>query len=182
MQTISELNSKWWYRLLKVSYFAFLIVALFLTTSYIGNETSPYPVLDLDNSYLVCLNEDKSTDFKLSFRKVNQVENSFIAYIFLEEHWYRDDLIGRLCNSKNDYYDPQSVFNDNYVPINERSRLNWREKVLERHELIKSDKVVGSWLTTVFFIMLSWAFVIGAFEIMRRVFYYIVLGKIRPKK
>lgn len=182
MQTILEMNNKWWYRLFKVSYFGLMIVALSFITIYVGNQTSPYSVLDLDNSYLVCLNEDKSTDFKLSFREVNQVENSFIAYTILEKHWDRDDLIGRLCNSKNDYYDPQSVFNDNYVPINERSRLNWREKVLERHELIKSDKVVGSWLTTVFFIMLSWAFILIAFEMVRRIFYYVVLGKVRPNQ
>lgn len=182
MKTISELNEKWWYRLLKVIYFALIIFTLFIVTSFVGNETAPYSVLDLDNSNLVCLNENKSVNFKLSFNEVNRIEKSSSAYRVLEMDRDRDDLIGRLCGTKKDYLNSLPALNNtgSYVPVSNRTGVDWRKEVLERHLLIKNDKIVGSWKMTIFYIMLSWVFIFIIFEILRRIFYYIILGKIKP--
>lgn len=184
METIKDLNSKWWYRLSKVVYFAIMIMVLFITTAYIGNETSPYSVLDLDNSHLVCLKDNKIVNFKLSFTDVNRIEKSSVAYRVLEKDWDRDDLIGRLCNTKKDHNVAIPPINNtgSYTPVSNRTGVHWREEVLERHEIIKNDRVIGSLISTFFFIAIAWMLTFLAFEILRRTFYYIVLGSIRPKK
>ncbi len=174
MQTVSELNTKWWYRLVKVVYLVALVVVSLSVANTVLNNTAPYMTIDLDKSTLVCLKGGGLVNYVISFSEVNRIENSSVAYRVLEKDWDRDDLIGRLCNIKD-----RSDNSGSYIAVNS---YNWRQEVLSLHRLDKVDKQIGNWYLTFFYGLFSLFVVCMFFEILRRSFYYVVLGSLKPKK
>jgi hypothetical protein len=66
MKTLSELNEKWWYRLLKVAYIILFITSLIsaLVIPYAAN--SSFTILDPENTTISCnVNSDKVVDFSI---------------------------------------------------------------------------------------------------------------------
>ncbi len=61
MKTMVDLNSKWWYRLLKVVYVCFFAYVALGFISEIFHYNKPYSTLDETRSEVVCLKGNKET-------------------------------------------------------------------------------------------------------------------------
>lgn len=151
METISELNAKWWYRFLKVAYIILLVTAITLGIS--GIYSSSNPVYDGNKSYIQCEN---GKSFILN-------EHGFFAPGGVLSI-YSDDRASQLCINvtEENQLDLSGETNGNYRLVMHYSERDWSSVVMYSIFVIVSNFVI--------------------FEIVRRVFYYIVLGSIRPKK
>lgn len=194
MQTISDLNKKWWYRFIKVLFFSLIAIAIYFATIINLKNNVPNEEISLNNSFLICEAGNNKT---FSFQTINTVKNSRYAYEKLEEDWTRDDLIGELCGIvkpqiKNEYIpiSSQSIgFDiDRYdalevarASLEEKIQL-WRKEVLSSHKLEKNNVTIGSWFEFGALYFLSLLSIVVMAEFIRRIFYYIVLGKIKPEK
>ncbi len=178
MKTVAELNEKWWYRLLKVTFAIAFIFSVFVAVALVFNEMRPYEVLDLDKSKLICKNPNGSLNFSVSFTEVNKSEGSMYAYQNLEKDWDRDDLIAELCNITIPTVTNKSGFSNREYTV---KKDGWREMVLSLHSLEKVNKTIGSYWLMFLFILITLFAIVISFEIVRRTFYYIVLGSLRPK-
>ena len=166
METIKDLNSKWWYRLLKVVYVGLFVIALIGGYELIVDSYNT----EVDNkaSFIKCENGQK---FYLE-------ENNF--YIsWSNELRGAGDVIARsmsLCAGI-----PVENFNIlNFVEDRDSNQMGNVRSLKKNYELVVVDKVLwGDFLITIFLIIL---FIPLIFELIRRSFYYVILGSLRPKK
>lgn len=164
MKTLSELNSKWWYRLIKVIYIAsYLIIVVGSIVAIFYNFS---PEFDNAKSYIKCEN---GKEFILS-------ENGYDLYSDYMSHSnqvYAEDL----CFDGIIEFKKEEIGNLEFkkpIVISETEKSG-------RYELI-SKYTNRDWFSTVGFSILT---ILGTgiiFEIFRRIFYYIILGSVRPKK
>ncbi len=183
MKTVAELNEKWWYRLLKVAYYFCFVTVCFLIVNQIVISTKPFETLDLQQSNLVCLKSDRTLNFKISFEEINRIKDSTSAYKVLYKDWDRDDLIGEICNTKNLNDKPLTQTNTGlggYTPIGGKN--NWRKDVLDLHKIEEVNKVIGSYWITFFLSCIAIIIVLLCFDLVRRSFYYVILGSFVPHK
>jgi len=174
--TIAYLNIKIWYRLLKVVYvFIFISVSIY-TVSTIVDDYSPYKIVDWDKSLILCDNGDTYTFNELSHKNLG---------FTLEEN--TDQLgVKRLCGGiTNEFLDKKYGPNSNSQISPEdflKSKgfydtpkdINYKTKTIY--------KTIGGW-HLVFGYSIFWILMIcTVLEIIKRAFYYIVLGKINPPK
>lgn len=167
MKTIADLNSKWWYRLVKVVY----VFLLFSWT--IGTAVGVYflfePEFDNENSYIAC---ESGKNYRLS-------ENGIFLY---SEYmgYYDDKLAKELCTStetmtaeeyEEKYGEPPKTF----------LSLDLEKYRLTEYKLI-SVYTERDWIATIWYMFLGFLGWLLFFELVRRIFYYVVLGKLIPKK
>lgn len=184
MQTISELNAKWWYRFLKVIYIGGFIVTTVSVTIDIINTKRPEKVIDIDNSYLVCRDGNNK---KISFHDVNLIENSNTAYLSLRniDSNRETSRIDRFINGGTALTVAKLCALD--VPANisqiENSEFDtWVANVANSFTLIEVNKTNGDWITVTGVVILWLVIFVFGFEFVRRIFYYIILGKIKAEK
>ncbi len=162
-KTVSHLNSKIWYRLIKVIYFVLLLVFLVIPpTAVFYSYGSEY---DQTNSYIKCAN---GKVFYLS-------ENGFYIY-----NGYMSD--SNKASAKNLCFDGVR----NFVKEKIGTMEFLKPQVISETESSGGYELVNkytnrNWFATVGFSILSIAIVLLVFELVRRIFYYVVLGKINPK-
>jgi len=182
METISELNTKWWYRLLKVVFVASLLISLLIAV------VTPYffypKKVDLTQSVIRCDNG------KVLDMSNYNVSGSYVPY-------------NEASKIKYECLDADSGLNSEEVEIVEYAKANGktREEAMQalsqyRTDRFNSEGVISmgdnytftviykdiEWLKIMFSILISSLTAIFIFELVRRCFYYIVLGSIRPKK
>lgn len=161
MKTISELNNKWWYRLIKVIYLAILLVAFI---GYpIGIFFSYGPEYDNDKSYIKCAN---GKDFILS--KNGIYLNS--DYMYSSDK----DKAESLCFDGTVNF-TKDEFGKTHLRITSKTENSGKYELVNLY-------TGRNWIATVGFSLLSMFGVSLAFETMRRIFYYVILGSIKPKK
>jgi len=186
MKTISELNNKWWYRLVKVVFIGFALFCMVVSVFIIQDDNKPRQVKDYKinciadytnkksffaekdaDTYIYkygtdtvyqSLSEDNKQKIRnncdISKEEADTATTKAIAYITQQEN---------LGATKEDI---QNYINDNMRPY-----------------LITEDYVTkGSYIKVISYSLLSILAILLVAEIIRRVFYYIVLGSIRPKK
>lgn len=136
MKTISELNAKWWYRLMKVAYIITALVFIASIFGYMAYDSKP----EIDRNQTVgrCGNGKL-----LSF----QNESVSRAYEYNDRF-----TLGGLCGDDSYSFSVAPV----YTPF----------------DLINFGLGSGVFLLVLFLFL----------ELVKRVFYYIVLGKIMPPK
>lgn len=161
MKTISELNAWWWYRLLKVVSL-FLLLA-FIVGTPIGIFINYGPQYDNDNSYIKCAN---GKTFKLE-------PNGIYTYSDYLDSYDIEKAEG-LC-----FDGTIEVVEDRFGE--KRPQITSRTTNSGKYELI-SIYTERDWVATIGFTLLSIVGYLVFFEIVRRVFYYILLGSIRPQK
>jgi hypothetical protein len=187
MKTISELNAKWWYRLLKVIYLAIFTLSFVAVVIQINDTLSPYQVLDFKNSKVVCLSGNKN---QVTFNDLLlKVDKDDLKYERLDAV-----KIASICEIVGPYGELFSMsdgeptrmsradYNSFYSIENRPLALEWSAKVVNMVQYEKSYTTIGSWLDVIGAILLAIAIVAVIFELIRRIFYYIVLGSLRPKK
>lgn len=191
MKTIADLNSKWWYRLIKVVYI--LALLFFLIAPVVGIVFSYAPEFDGINSYARCKDG----------RTVNLIKND--VHLYSEYVWSSDDKIikDRCANSftleevKNGISDDQVI---NRMLANSNTEYNveaaleagatkkqigdYLKTQIEKNTeyTLVSAYTPRNWIATIGFSLLSVVITLLVFEVAKRIFYYILLGSIRPHK
>ena len=148
-KTINYLNTKWYYRFVKVAFILLSLLAVVIVLSVTFESSKPYQTFDNDKSYITCSNNVKyylpSTGVSL-----------YSSYLY---SWDIDKL-NTLCGSNT----PLNLFNN------------------QRFKLVSVYKDVGSWPEAIFSCLIAFLITFLTIEVIRRIFYYIVLGKVFPKK
>ncbi|MFA7285309.1 MAG: hypothetical protein WC011_00470 [Candidatus Paceibacterota bacterium] len=162
---LNYLNSKWWYRLIKVSFvFLFLLSFILPVVGIIFKNT---PKFDNSESYVKCANGKK---------------------FILNQHDFSDSFAWRSDKEKaeNICFDGVIKFRDMGNSRGFLSGFMTSEIVSEtensgKYELI-SKYTKTNWFNMIVMSLLSLALTIIVFEFIRRLFYYIVLGSFLPEK
>lgn len=185
MKTIAELNEKWWYRVIQV--ITVIIVLLWAAdiTERTAEYYSPQMVLSLEKSNVQCLVGNQSS---FSFKELSSTfskENLAIKDLDPE-------LLAALCEIKDPFGDTipkgTEIFNfmteekaDQYLE-NPEIVKQWEDEIAKSYSVNEIEEMEGSWIGVVWRIVAQILMVLVAVEIIKRTFYYIVLGSIRPKK
>ena len=157
--TIAYLNTKIWYRFLKIIYIFVFISALIYALNEAIEEYSPLEVIDSDKSLIICDSGDIYT-----FNEVRNVSDD------REMRWLCLDPAEkiRIEQSFSGVYQRFLREKGCFIPVN--------------YKIKTTHKTIGGW-HLVFGYSIFWALIICAVsEIIKRAFYYIVLGKINPSK
>lgn len=163
METIKDLNSKWWYRLLKVAVIVSFLISFLVYSDFVYDIYSP----QYDNvaSNIECAN----------------------GKVFYLEEWGFYAGTGRL-----------SVYGDNRAKehclyLTTENELDLKNALKDEETRPTLDMIFGGYTLNIVYEERKWFLtivgIIGVFilhlivfEIVRRIWYYIVLGSIRPKK
>jgi hypothetical protein len=151
METIKDLNSKWWYRLLKVFYVMALLIAV--SVALFELVDSAKPSYDGNLSYIQC---DNGKVFILNEWGLLLVGDRLSSY--------QSDRASQLCTS---------VTIDGELDTSNQSNSVY-EIVVKYHDF--------NWFSVSIYSLIVIINLVLTFEVARRIFYYIILGSIRPKK
>lgn len=157
-KTLPYLNSKTWYRAMKVIYLlSFLVIVALIITLF--SVEGDFNVTDIPNSKIICqYGNERQFLVKEIFDK-NELPSALPEY-------YRsagDEFSQKILNScEISKIVTRSDQPSGFIPDPYR---------IEE----KTKKQFG-------YLLLSLLITIGVFEVIRRIFYYIVLGSIKPKK
>ena len=158
MKTISELNNKAWYRATKVIYLlSFLaIIALIITLFSVEGD---FDVVDVSNSKIICqYGNEKQFLVKEIFSK-DELPTVLPEYYRSAGNEFSEKIL-KYCEI--DKIKTRSDQPNGFIPDPYR---------IEE----KTKKQFG-------YLLLSLLIAVGVFEAIRRTFYYIVLGTIRPQR
>ncbi len=167
-KTLAYLNSKVWYRLLKVIFIILILIssgiAIAIAFSEVGSYQEDYTVVcNYGNKETFLANKDKGIwnipshyDYKDSLAKLPEATKKEIKTAC---GMTTDELNTKLTATLNGNDDGKKLF----------------ELIRTKINIYTTNKAISLSLSFVFVILIF-------FEIIRRVFYYIVLGKFRPNK
>ncbi|MDB4992403.1 MAG: hypothetical protein JWL75_648 [Parcubacteria group bacterium] len=183
MQTISELNKKWWYRLTKVIYFITLFIVIVIPVWIMWVQSAP--TFDISKSYVECNNGLKLDSNTLSTKGVFLYDN-FIPY-------ESENKVRFLCASDSDIAEiARKAYPNGYSSLSDEviaSIMRANQDAFLEHATISSVnyRIVSIYTSRDWQSMLGYSAVIIVsvallFEAIRRIFYYVFLGKIRPSK
>lgn len=188
MKTITELNSKWWYRLLKLSY-VLLFITIFLSSSFLiynlkapkngnireafeyasKNENSDFAKQLTSLVYTGCLDDEaKKSNIDLSpFKKMILSKNQVKEILEnAPKEANKDLLIEKLV--ERGYI--LEGFNDSQYKIDDCK------------EFLGMSEVSNPWKAWKLFVLYEIAFLIlilALFEGVKRSFYFVLLGKVK---
>jgi hypothetical protein len=154
MKTIGELNSKVWYRLLKVIY-VLIFIPIFIL-SFFSGYLSTKPEFDNEKSYIKC---DDGREFGLDENGIYL----YSSYVYSEDN----EKIKQMCSSNE---------------LDEIAKKYGGYIILEKNYKLISVYENRDWFRAIKISLLSIIGAIFFFELIKRVFYYIVLGSFRPPK
>jgi hypothetical protein len=167
MKTISELNSKIWYRFLKVIFvLAFIVVSLITVFIVYDSNKSKWV-----NDYIVTCNFGDKTTFAAWNEKSILLTDYDLRNYISDIPDYKKEAIQKACGITQQ--DLNNLFDSITQGIDKEQKL---------FDVKKANVEIGNILKAILFSLLSLVPVIIIFEIIKRAFYYIVLGSLRPPK
>jgi hypothetical protein len=209
IETIKELNSKWWYRILKVIFIFLFLIVLAINYSFIA-PTTPKKQINFEKSIVNC----NYPDFKITAAKGDV---SFrLSSLYTDEEKFQKEVdqtseVGPIGNTQiwlhcYDVY--QTIYPENIAPSKgwtpeEKAKVDKAMAELKQEqELDKMGvnvninqtkiapnfkiSIVTYWEPTIssfiFKLLSSILIIIIIFATIQRIFYYIILGKLMPKK
>lgn len=189
-KTITYLNSKMWYRFIKVIFILSFILAIIFPL--IGVYFEYKPEFDNKKSYVVCKDgrtvslEDNNIYLYSSYIGSNddltikqRCGNSFSSEEF-KKGVSDDMIIERLLANRNKSFDVDNAIKYGY---SKKEIADYLIKNIDKTEYkLVSILTPTKWNAIVGYSFLVILSVIAFFELIKRIFYYIVLGAIRPKK
>ena len=186
MKNISELNNKWWYRLIKVFFYLIIIFCILCSVSVIFDINKPKEV----------------TDYKIACRGDYTNKKSFFAekdagiyiydydkntvYTSLSDEDRKKirngcDITEAEANTNNqkaiEYIKEQEGLGIDHGTIQKYIDNNLRPYTVS--EVTRNE---GSYLAIIEYSLPVILIALAIAEIIRRIFYYIILGKIKPEK
>lgn len=185
-KTISDLNSKTWYKPVKVIFIILILICAFLFVFFAVEISKPKQVKDYK---IECVAD--YTNKKSFF-----AEKDAGIYIFSSgmDNIYQslsvDDRkkIREACNISDA---DVSIYNDKAgTYVKQQESLNVDNSVIQKYvdsnmrpyRISESYVTKGKYLATIIYSLLALLMVLVVAEMMRRVFYCIFLGKINPEK
>ena len=154
-KTISYLNSKAWYRFIKVIYILCVFFVILIEISIVISEYQPK--FDNNNSYITCHDG----------RKINLKENNI--YLYRDYISFTDEnRIKNICKT-----DKQKSLDEIWANTKVNNSKNYELVAIYK----PADKVEAIGVLFIF-IVITLLF----FEIIKRIFYYIAFGTIKPAK
>lgn len=167
---------------MKVIFIGSLFITAGSVTIDIIDTKRPEKVIDIDSSYLVCKDGNNK---KISYHDVNLIENSDTAYLFLNiiDSNKDDSETMRFINGATALTVAKLCVLDAPANISELDNKEvdaWIANVANSFNLIEIKKTKGDWITVIGIVFLWLVIIFFGFELARRIFYYIVLGKIKP--
>lgn len=186
MKTINELNSKWWYRLVKVVFIGFALLCMVVSVFIIQDDNRPRQVQD----YKV----DCIADYTNHKTFIAEKDAGIYIFRYGTDTVYQslsDDAKQKIrSNCDISEAEAQNATDKAVAYINEQTKLGTDKETIQnylndnlRAYLISETQVTkGSYLSIVAYSILSIILILVVAEIIRRIFYYIVLGSIKPKK
>ncbi len=179
-RTIASLNAKVWYRLIKVVYLLTFVVAILLPI--IGISMNYGPKMDAENSIIKCqgggfvfpkmfgvhlysenvsFSDDKKIRVQcLPYSNLGEIVKKAYPTVYTD---ISNEDLGKRVKEKNDVY-------------------LGNIEIKDKNYSLETTYTKRNWTATVGFTALSVVIVLAIFELFRRVFYYIFLGKVFPKK
>lgn len=214
-KTIKHLNTKTWYRLVKV-----IFILLFLAVIAIGNlfvfSNSDFKQVSLDKTKITCTYGDKKSftadDVNLYSLSADEFPNGKFDYKTYFEGYGNEydirDIINECHPQDNSYIDifafqkvteavgdevlkmkkedrPIEFISDaNMEKINKTEQAYGSEKTkyLDYSVKIFDISPVFTFMPFIKTFLLTNIIILAVFEIIRRAFYYVTLGSLRPKK
>jgi len=174
MKTVSELQSRWWYRFIKVLYTGcFLLVFIFFLASFYY-ENKSYP-MNYSKTRITCLDSQKSFDIDKSELNLVDDKLSNEQQEALALKYCRGKEIARQSSIDLSKYGARRVSN----PFLSGSFLISNSVFTASYGVMEEKIDWSSLLIQLLYLIVTEAFL---FELFRRIFYYIVLGSLRPKK
>lgn len=187
-QKLKALQGKWWYRFAKVIFAVAVLLGLFAALGFALDEAFPYSYEELDeeNTTIVCENGNQKI---YSFKEANSFEDIYITEYDLSTYKKADgstddrfplEAAEKLCELEGTrllWTDCPNTFSigtcdpDEIVPMPEYS-INKTYKEVQNGTFGGFILVLLGSIITVFILE----------ELIRRIFYYIVLGKFFPKR
>lgn len=156
MKTISELNNKWWYRLVKVIFSLIVLVLTIISVFFVFQANKTHKVSD---SYIKCSGGNKESFYATRDKKI-LIDKSHYTYNLLSD--IEREQIFEACG-----YTPH--------PLNEIYGIQMIE--YKQAEIEEDNTLIA--IVYSFFSIFIWYII---FEIVKRVIYYVILGSINPKK
>ena len=181
IQNISDLNKKWWYRLIKVAFMLLTIACSILIFFIVYDSKKPY----IKNEYkITCVSEDSN---KIAFSA-----GDMGLYIHDDQGIVIPDYtraqINKICGIEESVakqYDENAL--DALLKLGKYKNASDEEskKFIERYRIFEIDKysaIKGGYISRLGYLSLSLLIILLIVEIIRRIFYYIVLGRFFPSK
>lgn len=208
LRTIGELNEKIWYRFIKVIYLCiFLLVIVIFNVVIFNDDVVGLKNINRNKTKIICNYKDKRT-FTPNEKKIDldmdDFKNGVFDYKnFFEGYYnYKVSDILEACYDKDtgDIFATQRWYE---LKLNEKSEKNEGISGSEMQEVLSIEKTIGNsqkakfldysvqlfsikpvftYLTFFKYFILGNMGILIAFELFRRVFYYVILGKIIPQK
>ncbi len=167
-KTISHLNTKIWYRFLKVVYsFAIVIISLIAIILIYQEKSQEIKLVDNNKTIILC-NYGNKKQFTASqagiYLTTFETESNFLS---------NDDRIAleEFCQV--------SQAEENFVSDAITNHTDNVKKLFTITPIIKNE---GGIISVLGYSILTLITILIIFEVIKRVFYYIFLGSIRPEK
>tara|TARA_Y100000310_G_C20484880_1_gene716416 strand:- start:431 stop:952 length:522 start_codon:yes stop_codon:yes gene_type:complete len=169
-KTIKYLNNKIWYRAIKIVYiFSFFVVLAFMIVAFSEGE---FTVLDVPNSKVICqYGNEKQSLMKDIFSK-DKMPVFLPNYYNLRDDEFSQAILKSCSIDKVIDQGPSKRFLDSVVMPGE-SQVDF---IPDPYRIEEEEKIQFGYTLLVLLVT------IVIFEVIRRIFYYIVLGIVKPKK
>lgn len=165
MNKISELNHKWWYRLLKVVYvFSFLFSFIIPIILFTNNK----PYLNVyDSRYALNCDDGRTRgDFDTS-----DLNDSFTDFDYFPYNPNKHNELTRMakmaCEYKETGDDLEAIYSNtlSFVPD------------IKNYEIVRiKDVYIGSWFSAIGYFLIGVIGILIIFNLIRSIFLYVVLG------
>jgi hypothetical protein len=186
MTTTKELNNRWWYRLVKVVYILALVFSAAIVCLLIFSSITPQ--FDSANSYVICGNYQNHVTMK------DAGVTLYDEYISPDN----DTILKYICANTKDlgtaaqeaYPNSTAYQNASPVSLGQSIQLTYPQynQTLNQMMGFVPDNYTfvpvytpRNWPLLILYLFIGILCVVLVFEIIRRIFYYIVLGRLRPR-
>ncbi len=178
MKTLKELNKKIWYRLLKVFYILIFIIVLFITIT-VNYSDLKYKLIDNEVSFIKDKNITEIMTQKDFYATVRNAIDSGQYWDISEEeiyNWIRDSMVADWI--KIEWYESQ---------VQEKFQKHIDVSVKPFTELNFEKEKYSNFVTFIiwrYYELFLYALLLYIifFQVINRIFYYIIFGKLIPKK
>lgn len=186
MKTKSDLNSKWWYRLIKVVYAGFFLICIITSVAIVIDENHPRQVSDYAVNCVATYTNHKNYFAQKDLSIYLFPYGSQTVYDSLSKS--DKTAIRNACDISDKeaseatsqamaYIDQQDK-----IGTTKEAIQSYIDENLRPYTISPTMRTEGSYTSVVLYALLSIIIVLMAAEVVRRIFYYIVLGTLRPTK
>jgi hypothetical protein len=187
MKTISELNNKSWYRFVKILFIGSIFISFLIAEYTVIKEYTPRKIDDYE---IQCVGD--FTNGKTFYAKEEG--------IFVDAPYLGSENISLPDFSKKKIYEKCEVFDEEVAnSIGESystESFTMREGLMEKYgvtsamesamgktyQISPTTRGAGGYLSVIGYSLLVILFTLLIEEVLRRSFYYIILGTVKPKK